>query len=298
MRVGGFLMAFLSYMLPVSDQRSVCGRHKANSTRYAVVTMVGRHQNYVIGANVLVHSLHNTMNHTVRRHTHFIALKVDDTKHALSPLWTVCEPPEIGSLKDISIMFEKLWVYQLLDFERVLFIDADAFVVGDVSPLLTMPGLKSIAVTPDWFETKPLVAGSNIGFNTGVFSVKPDKDEFFRINKFRLEHPELMQEQSLLNSYYGDAGRTYMGNSGNVTWFNFSFNAWLNGLADGDLPSRGNWDEIWSAYPSKIVYHLIGHMPPTRPEAVTNERSAVYKQWWNVSDDAERLSSGLSLSQR
>lgn len=149
-------IVYFSCLVCISEPRSVCGPPTDHLVKYAVVTMVGGSPGYIVGANVLLYSMLGTMDRGVRRHTQFIVLvtnhKTPAEKKTLSPLWTVCEPPLIGNASSKTVMFEKLWVYQLLDYERVLFLDADTFAVGDVSPLLTTPGLGAIAVTPDWFE--------------------------------------------------------------------------------------------------------------------------------------------------
>ena len=246
----------------------------------------GPSPSYAVGANVLARSIHATMDPAVLRNTQLIALIIDGPQEpVVSHLWSVCRAPMIGKNVMPSVSFEKLWIYQLLDFERVLFIDADAFAVGDVSPLLTTPHLKAVAVTPDWFVEQPR-PGDHIGFNTGVLSVKPDSDEFFRINKFRLDNPAFVNEQLLLNAYYGQApyneGTNEEDNTTALSWFNFSYNAWLNGIGDDTVPARGNWSQIWTAYQPAIVYHLIGHVPPTKPlDSVTDERSMVYRLWWS-----------------
>ena len=288
------------HSMSMTKQRSFCGRHHGGKL-YAIVTMVGGGTaQYSDGANVLARSLHIHMNRTVLRHTQLIAFVIDgpsaeESKHRLSSLWTTCEPPRIGKSSDHSIMFEKLWVYELLDFERVLFIDSDAFAVGDVSPLLVTPDMAPFAVTPDWFDA-PLQTGARVGINTGVFSIKPDKDVFFKINKFRLENPAVQQEQQLLNNFYGnppyEASNGEPGTNSNVTWFNFSYNAWLNGIGDGKWPPRGNWSEIWPLYQPAVIHHLIGHMPPNKPlDSVRDERSMIYRMWWAFAEmsDSEVL---------
>ena len=274
----------------VTEQRGFCGRHRGGKL-YAIVTMVGHGTAmHADGANVLARSLHATMNHTVLRHTQLIALVGDgpgaeESKAKLSNMWTVWEPPSIRNSSDLSVMFDKLWVYELVEFERVLFIDADAFAVGDVSPLLVTPGLKSFAATPDWFD-EPLQTGARVGINTGVFSVKPDEDEFFKINAFRLENPHHKQDQTLLDAYYGPP--PYEAVDAKVTWFNFSYNSWLNGIADNEWPARGHWNATWAAYQPSVIFHLIGHFPPTRPaENLTDTRSAIYRKWWKLADMSE-----------
>ena len=268
--------------------------------------MVGGHPHYTLGANVLLHSLRASLRPQVLRNTDFIAMitgideNVGMTKHSLSRHWHACEPPSIGDAgKGKTVLFDKLWVYHMLDYERVMFIDADAFAVGDVSPMLNTPNMKSISVTPDWFEGLPLKAGDAVGFNTGVFSVKPDKDEFFRLNKHRLDHPEIYDDQSCINSYYGGGKTIYQSNSTNVTWFDFSFNAWLNGIAEGQRPSRNGWDDIWNFYNPKVIHHLIGHIPPERPlKNATDPRSVVYKRWWEYADDFSSAQQSSPLSNR
>jgi hypothetical protein len=289
-----YAVSLILYMVRYTNARSVCGKANNTSPQYAVVTMVGGNGRYVKAANVQLHSVQTTMDHNVLQHTQFIVIVTDEHEaytSELNPGWIVCKPPRIVCVEcsavERSVMFEKLWVYELLDFERVLFIDADAFAVGDVSPLLTAPDLKSIAVTPDLFDTKPLEAGAFVEFNTGVFSIKPSNDEFFKINKFRMDNPTIGNEQSLLNAYYrsqlGSSQQLqYMQENAVVSWFNFSFNAYIFRLSGDDTPSSGNWDAIWSHYTPKVIIHLIGNCPPPKPDAVTNARTAAFSKWWEA----------------
>lgn len=221
---------------------------------YAIVTMVGGDAKYILGANVLAHSLFASLDSHVLRHTKFIAF-VDEHSGALtamlSPAWTVCLLPRVG-----NVMLLKLSVWQLTGFRRVLFLDADSMSVGDVSPLLTQHDMEDIAVTPDWFDA-PLTEGSNPGFNTGVFSVRPSMETYFRLHAFRLASNREHSEQTLINDYY--KGTT------NFTWFPYSYNAWLNGLADGpETKARGQWDTMYDSMKPLRHLHLIGHVPPSR----------------------------------
>eukprot|EP00937_MAST-01D_sp_MAST-1D-sp2_P003133 g3133.t1 len=103
-------------------------------------------------------------------------------------------------------VYSKLHVFRMVQYSSILFLDADTVVVGDITPLITLElkAGKRIAATRDfnfgrWLPT----------FNTGVFAIRPDANEFVRLMRLK-EQPALgfddtFAEQSFLNFVYKDA---------------------------------------------------------------------------------------------
>ena len=190
---------------------SPTGRGAAPFKRYAVTTMVSSPE-YVAGANVLFYSLKKYLAPAVAAQTDFFALLIEEHGDANDGVarklrgWGVCYVPLIPPPFEGAVPFErfreqftKLVLWNMTQWERVLYLDSDTLAVGDVSPLLTTPRAPFAAVR-DWEDGRV-----QQHFNMGVASLAPDRDEFGRLDAARRtkrDYRMQMAEQGLLNSLY------------------------------------------------------------------------------------------------
>lgn len=74
---------------------------------------------------------------------------------------------------DLLYTFTKLHVFSLVDYARVVFLDADTLVLGNVDELFEMVGDGGFAACPDigWPDC----------FNSGVFVCSPNTQVFQRL---------------------------------------------------------------------------------------------------------------------
>jgi hypothetical protein len=179
--------------------------------RHAVVTMVTTLE-YVIGANVLLHSLRKR--NTKSKDTRYIALvlrghyDVDRVVADLSPHWDVryvqrISPPEPDKVFSRFVdQFTKLHVWNMEEFECIVYLDSDTLCVGDISPLFEAREAPFAAVL-DYSDGNIMST-----FNMGVFRVRPNGTEFARLTglvRTKRDYRLDMAEQAFLNSVYGNA---------------------------------------------------------------------------------------------
>ena len=93
-------------------------------------------------------------------------------------------------------MISKLWVFSLTQVGRIVYLDADCLVLGEIEDLFAEPGF---AAAPDLFT-----AGTRT-FNAGVFTVAPTaamrRDLYATIAVFEPRSPS---DQELLNVFFSD----------------------------------------------------------------------------------------------
>ena len=112
--------------------------------------------------------------------------------------------------------FCKLKLWELDEFDRILFIDADAIVVRDVSKLFAYP---EFSAAPNLYET----LSDMHRLNSGVFVAHPDKANYEAMIR-RLDQPDAFwrrTDQTFLESYYPDwHGLPYTYNALQYIYFN------------------------------------------------------------------------------
>jgi lipopolysaccharide biosynthesis glycosyltransferase len=93
-------------------------------------------------------------------------------------------------------MFSKLWAFALTGIGRIVYLDADCLVLGDIDALFAETGFSA---APDLFT-----AGTRT-FNAGVFTVAPTaamrRDLYAAIAAVK---PESGSDQALLNVFFAD----------------------------------------------------------------------------------------------
>ena len=135
--------------------------------------------------------------------------------------WKICTVKRITPQKRSFMItryvdqFTKLILWNMTEYKGVVYIDSDAFVVGNIDVLLNVhveldeKRLK-IASTRgirgyEWADT----------FNMGVFSIRPDNEEFNKLillkNNNTVRYDYAMSEQGFLNAVY------------KRKWFDFGF---------------------------------------------------------------------------
>jgi alpha-N-acetylglucosamine transferase len=127
------------------------------------------------------------------------------TLDSLSRLgWEICAVPRIPPPKEESVyprfrdQFTKFSLWAWVEFERVVYLDADCLVVGDISSLFTMK--EPFGAARDYASGQ-----FRDGFNMGVFTVRPDIWEFSRlmdIKNWFFDYQLDMAEQGLLQALY------------------------------------------------------------------------------------------------
>ncbi|CAF0981662.1 unnamed protein product, partial [Brachionus calyciflorus] len=107
-------------------------------------------------------------------------------------------------------VFTKLILFNMTQYDGIVFIDSDAFAIGDITSLFYFHNILDnnnyyLAVGPN-YAFKGNYAKTE--FNSGVFTLRPNKTEFDRLQKLclsDLSHIGLGQaDQNFLNYYYKD----------------------------------------------------------------------------------------------
>lgn len=158
--------------------------------------------------------------------------------------------------------FCKLRLWELTRFERVLFIDADAIVVRDVSKLFDYP---EFAAAPNLYES----LADMHRLNSGVFVAKPDARTFDRMLQ-RLDQPDVFwrrTDQTFLETYFQDwHGLPYTFNALQYIYFN--------------LPELWHW-------PSIRIVHYQYEKPWEAGHPKSAELKPLIDLWYSVLEDRE-----------
>ncbi|HQX50163.1 MAG TPA: glycosyltransferase family 8 protein [Planctomycetaceae bacterium] len=218
---------------------------------------------YVIGAQVLGHSVRKSgwKHEMVAMVTSQIG---NPDREKLSRIWDrivevgpISNPNSVQNqaLANFPTTYTKLRIWEQTDYEKVIFIDADAVVLGDFTDLLQRPS----------FAAAPCMTAPDC-FNTGVLVVEPSQEMFVDLMARRQEcYSYDGSDQGFLNGYFpdwftGDAARrlplTY-----NVPWFLSFYRAgWDRAKSDIRIlhycgPQKP-WDQR-SEWQMKVLYRLI-----------------------------------------
>lgn len=198
-------------------------------SRYSVWTMLTDGDSYALSAIKLLDS--------ICRHTSqpFDANLLELTSKPLRPEirqmlvdkgWRVCQVERLPARGEDQIyvgfrdQFAKLYLWRMIEYESVVYMDSDCFVVGNIDSLFEV-AIKhkemKIAAARDnmkgvWQET----------FNMGVFVVRPSLEEF---NRFMLLREDVnfryeikWAEQGFLNSVYNNSNQR-----GGALWHELDF---------------------------------------------------------------------------
>jgi hypothetical protein len=144
-------------------------------------------------------------------------------------------------------VFTKLRAWELEAFDKVVLLDADMVVLGDLSPLFERPEL---AAAPDFLRPD--------NFNSGLMVLEPSREKLGRMLRALADAPSYDGgDQGFLNAFFGD---------------------WYTGSGDHRLPT-------WYNLPNFIYQFMHGH-PSLRAEALREARVLHYlvqKPWQSAS---------------
>jgi len=183
-------------------------------------------------------------------------------------------------------MFTKLRIWELTDYERVVYVDSDAIVLGSLEEL---PDRPSFAAAPCLWPPDR--------FNSGVLVVEPSRERFGDLVSRIGELPSYDgSDQGFLNEYYHD---------------------WFSGPAGRRLPAIYNVQQFlygygaaWKSLLGKTrVLHYTGPMKPWRLRRALVRRcvGALHRRfssaapgtpsplslWWEMHESMERRGTSL-----
>ena len=223
------------------------GRPVSTNKKFAVVSwMASPDSTYLRAAGVLGHSILAHTNHE----TTGMYLMVLDTSpvseeqewYLAKAGWTVCKVALIKPLYPDRVFpryrenLTKMAIWTWTEFERIVYMDADTLVVGDLSPLFTEVTM-GLAATLDYSEGR-----ITPDLNTGVMSLEPSTtlfDKYLHMINTRTDYRLDMAEQGLLNKVYLEEEERA---GGKQLWQRFSF------VYDANLAiymqNRAFWEEL------------------------------------------------------
>jgi len=144
--------------------------------------------------------------------------------------WNLCIVPLIEP-KDVSAVFErfrkaftKFGLFSWTEFERIVYLDADTLVFGDISEMFDSStsqyiprkdvGADGTGLISDFMACHDYESGHTIEeFNSGVFSLKPNSDrfvDFLHQIKTRSDYRLDTADQGLLRDIYSKLGYTVL----------------------------------------------------------------------------------------
>jgi len=141
---------------------------------------------------------------------------------------------------ELSVTLTKIHCWNLTQFKKCVFMDADTLVVQNIDEL---------------FEREELSAVADIGwpdcFNSGVFVFVPSQDTFKKlVNHASVEGTFDGGDQGLLNSYFAD-------------WATKDINRHLSFIYNMTLVSTYTYEPAYLRYGSKVkVIHFLGTIKP------------------------------------
>lgn len=153
--------------------------------------------------------------------------------------------------------FAKLRLWELEQFDSVLFLDADIVVTQNIDRLLDYP---EFVAAPNVYET---LADFN-RLNSGVFVAKPRQQTFAKM-MVHLEQPDMFwrrTDQTFLEDYFPNwHGLPYIFNTLQYVWFN--------------LPQLWVWERIH-------VIHYQYEKPWQTDHPKRDELAPIIDTWWHI----------------
>lgn len=158
--------------------------------------------------------------------------------------------------------FVKLRLWELEQFEKVVFLDADTLVVQNIDRLFGYP---EFAAAPNLYES----LADFHRLNSGVFVARPSKATFADMLA-RLDQPETFwrrTDQTFLETYFPDwHGLPYIYNTLQYVWFN--------------LPALWDWQQI-------RVIHYQYEKPWEANHPKRDQLRPLIDLWWRVYETGE-----------
>ncbi|KAI3635782.1 hypothetical protein MIR68_006420 [Amoeboaphelidium protococcarum] len=174
--------------------------------------------------------------------------------------------------------YTKLNIWNMTQYDRMVYLDADVLIVGDISALLDLPQSVPLAAVGDIWENQS--DGYRDTFNAGVMSLIPCSrmfTDFMRMMSCPDIYPAVWAEQGLLN-YYFRHGLVLMDYIYNLNL------ALLRSWGQADL--RRTWDRL---LPNARIIHYTLYKPflQTKEFNIDQNWKTVYAQWKEYHDEAE-----------
>jgi alpha-N-acetylglucosamine transferase len=186
-------------------------------------------------------------------------------QHAAAPFTKGNKP----AFHDPLDNFAKLRLWELDDYEKVVFLDADLIVVKNIDRLFGYP---EFVAAPNVYES----LHDFHRLNSGVFVAEPSADTFASMLE-RLDSPDRFwrrTDQTFLQEYFPDwHGLPYIYNTLQYVWFN--------------LPGLWNWNSIH-------VIHYQYEKPWESDHPKREQLGPLIDLWWQVLDYGE-MPAGLPI---
>ena len=264
-------------VLPGKKRRGMaCSNEIRTRSNYAIFTMLTDGEEYVRGAVTLKRS---AMKH-IAADTDFVYLELSNKPLSNSSInslddagWQRCIVDRIapldeeGTFERFRDQFTKLHIWGMTAYDRVLYMDSDALVIGNIDGLLRLElhGSK-IGASRDfsagaWLPT----------FNMGVFLIEPSEAEYEQLLQLqrdpKIQFHTTMSEQGFLNVVY----------EGNWTDLGFEHNANLAVYSQGK--------DFWESHADNIK---IVHYTMSKPWACSSEYSKPCSLWYAYQNETDR----------
>ncbi|XP_046621315.1 neurofilament heavy polypeptide isoform X2 [Neodiprion virginianus] len=247
---------------------------------FAWVTLA-TNDSYSLGALVLAHSLRRAGT----KHDLAILITPGVTqvmREKLASVYSLVQEVNVLDSKDeanlallarpeLGITFTKLHCWRLTQYEKCVFVDADALVVRNCDEL---------------FEREELTAAPDVGwpdcFNSGVFVFKPSQQTFASITSFAAEKGSFDGgDQGLLNSYFSD-------------WAHKDISKHLPFIYNMCSTATYSYLPAYKQFGENVrIIHFIGATKPwlqyfdtetstVHPPSGCNHLQPLLQLWWNI----------------
>ncbi|KAK0090748.1 hypothetical protein PV325_006307 [Microctonus aethiopoides] len=248
--------------------------------RYAWITLA-TNDPYCLGALVLAHSLKRVG--TKYDIAILITPGVTSTmREKLNAVFSVVKEVNVLDSKDeanlallarpeLGITFTKLHCWRMTQYEKCVFIDADALVVRNCDEL---------------FEREELSAAPDVGwpdcFNSGVFVFKPSQQTFASLTSFAASKGSFDGgDQGLLNQYFSD-------------WAHKDISKHLPFIYNMCSTATYSYLPAYKQYGNDVrIIHFIGNAKPwlqyfdtqtgqVHPSSESAHLQSLLQLWWNI----------------
>ena len=226
-----------------------------NDEKYSYISMTD--DNYVFGVITLAKSLRKVS--SIPFHCMCLPMKRKDLLQRYKINTIDIKPiqnPHVDFQKRFLYTYSKLNAFNMVQFDKIVFIDSDAIVTTNIDDLFKLEGFNA---APD----HGITLNSN-RFNSGVFVTRPSKDVFNdMISKISTTYSYNGSDQGFLNSYFQNR------------WNKLSpeYN-YLKRLIIY-FPDRFN-------YTSAKVIHYVGDKPWDFSSSEQKVYSKIYNYWFEI----------------
>lgn len=176
--------------------------------KYAYVNMLFGDNIYYIGTLIFAISLYNTnpKYDMILLHTNDVPkFKLDLLRPYYKEIIQInyIRLPNIKRKRFVNI-FTKLKIFTLYQYDKVLFMDNDMYVMKNIDHLFNYNTPAGMAISPELkYKDKERVTDSNVVFNAGLWLIKPNKGTFIKMmSGVRRFNTSYELEQEYVSYYY------------------------------------------------------------------------------------------------